>query len=120
MQSIRLQCRARSAVCLHVAEHEVLEVGVAQEWNDGPLTHGAVSTVAADEVPRSNVFLDSVGASKDGVDTVVVHRDVHELDATFHAHAPRCEVSPEKRFGLGLRDKQDERETRVGSREAAK
>src|SRR5262249_18874533 len=104
----------------HVAEHKVLEIGIALERNTGLLAHGAVSTVTADDVPRADALFDPVGASEHSVDAVVIDAHVRELDAMLDRDTTRCEVRRENRFGLGLRDEQDEREARVGGREATK
>jgi hypothetical protein len=115
MQRVGLQ----RAVGFHVPEHEVLQVGTALEGDAGSLPHGAVRTVAPHQVSRAHLLDAAVAVTENTMHNAVFHGKAGELDLALDHDRQRCEILAEERFGLRLRDEEDERKAGVGGSESA-
>jgi hypothetical protein len=103
-----------------VAEHEILEIGFALEWDTCPLPYGAVGSVAPGKVVHPNLFLLTISMAKQATHTVRLRHCVEQFDATLDHHPARCKVIVEHGFGFGLRDEENEWEASIGHTEVAK
>jgi hypothetical protein len=101
------------AVDFDVSQQKVLEVRAPSEWDAGQFPHGAVRAIAPREVACARPLLTTVTVSKHAAHFVRAWHDINQLDAAFDHYSISSEVVAEHGFGLGLRDKQDERETGI-------
>jgi hypothetical protein len=90
------------AVDFEVGEHERLGIGVALERNRSLSPHGAVCTVAADEVPGLELLGRAVPAAEGAGDGRGVLPERDQLEASFDADVLGGEMLVQERFGLGL------------------
>jgi hypothetical protein len=101
--------RLELSVDLQVGQRERLRVGAALEGDSCRPPDGAVSTVAADQVPGAYVLGCAILAAQCAGDLVGADREREQLDAAFDLEAVGDEDLVQDRLGLGLRDEQQER-----------
>jgi hypothetical protein len=97
------------AVDLEVAERESVGIAAALERDPCALADAAVRAVAADQVARPHLLAAPVPVAKRAGDLQLIGREGDQIHAALHLDAPFGQVLVQHRFGLGLRDEEQER-----------
>lgn len=85
------------AVGLGVGEHERLRIRAALEPDPGRGPHGAVHAVAADHVPRRDLFLAAVVVAQDDGHRIAARGQTGDLDAAFDGDVGARRTGPCRR-----------------------
>src|SRR4029453_15671290 len=97
------------AVDLEVAERESVGIAAALERYPCALADAAVRAVAADQVARPHLLAAPVPVAKRAADLLLTGCERDQFDAALDLDAPFGQVLVQHRFGLGLRDEEQER-----------
>jgi hypothetical protein len=102
VQCVRRERQLGAHVGFHIAQQEILKVGVSFERYARPLSNRAVRAVASDEIPHANVLRPAVTVPEQTIDSIHVRLEAHELHATLDRHSVRGDVVAEQllRFRL--------------------
>ncbi|MDQ0746123.1 hypothetical protein QF034_000354 [Streptomyces africanus] len=108
MRGARLQ-----SVDLQVGQQERLGVGVSLESDARSVAHGAVGSVAADDVAGPHRLLAALPMAQAAGDVLALRLGAHQLRAPLDGDVPCGEAGREDRLRLRLREEEQEGVRRV-------